>query len=262
MVYVPGNGLIDLSIMPWLECDLQCPHCQYDAGPEHDEHLDRMELIKFLQTVDWADINSIGFYGGEVFLDLNTFGRYVAIVKSAQLNAGIKKTKLKPMWCISNGTFSKSASHFANVITFVHLHNLRVYISTTSYHKEDQHKRIRNLTKASDNFRFKKDDTKSRLLPMGRNYVEDWYCTRRCQRLEIDRLAIKPNGDVLYQKCDGIYPVVGNISGNHVSWTGLKYLINTQFNCPMLHKDIDLGEPSWIKYAEKRLDQQEQSLLM
>lgn len=257
---IEGEGSVDLSIMPWLECDLRCPHCQYDAGPElnHNNrggHLSQQELFKFLRTVNWSDINSIGFYGGEMFLDLPLFSRYVSITKQAQLDAGIKKTKLKPMWVISNGTFSKALSHFGNVVSFIHLTGLKVFISTTPHHKAHQHPRIRGLAKSSDNFKFKKDDTKSRLLPMGRNYHENWYCSRRCQRLEAtERIAIKPNGDVIYQKCDGIYPVLGSIAGNHVSYAMIKLYMKNYIKCPMLDEGVDLGEPSWVMYAEKRLE--------
>jgi hypothetical protein len=250
---VPGDGLIDLSIMPTLWCDLECPHCQYNAGPKHKgKTLYWREIHKFLFTVDWNDINSIGFYGGEVFLDMGHFAMYIDLVKDAQLQFGIKKHKFKPMWVISNGTFSTAQSHFSNVVAFVHMHNLRVFISTTPHHKEHQHPRIKNLAKISDNFSFKKDDTKSRLLPMGRNATEDWYCTRRCQRQEeTERLAIMPNGDIIYQKCDGVYPVLGSIRGNHVSYQTAKYYMKNYLKCPMLSEDADLGGPSWIKHAEK-----------
>ena len=255
MVHIPGDGLIDLSIMPWLQCDLECPHCMYDAGPEnYTSWMSTRMLGEFLRTVNWNDINSVGFYGGEMFLDLKGFSQYIKKVVSAQEYAGIKPRKMKPMWCISNGTFSQSNSLFSNVIRFAHIHKLRVYISTTPYQKAHQHPRITSAVSNTSNFRFKKDDTKGRLLPMGRNYVEDWYCTRRCMRLERDRLAIKPNGDVIYQKCDGIYPTIASIKGNNVSWNTLGLMMRNQFNCPMLDKNIDLGEPSWVDCAARRLE--------
>lgn len=249
---IEGEGQFDLSIMPWLTCNLKCPHCQYDASPRQEGYLNRRELYTYLRTVDWSDINSIGFYGGEVFLDLEEFAFYIDLVIRAQLEKGIKKHKLKPMWCITNGTFSNGQAKMSNIVTFAHLHGLKVYISTTPYHKQHQGHRIAKLPKLSDNFSFKKDDTKSRLLPMGRNATEDWYCTRRCQRIEAtERLAIKPNGDVIYQKCDGVYPVLASIRGNHVNWMMTKYYLNNYLKCPMLAEDADLGGPSWVKHAEK-----------
>ena len=249
---IPGDGLIDLSIMPWLKCDLECPHCQYSAGPDNGGVLHPGELYKFLHSVDWNDINSIGFYGGEMFLDIRGFGQYIEIVTKSQEHKGIKKHKFKPMWVISNGTFSTAQSHLSNVVTFVHMHKLKVFNSTTPYHKEHQHPRIKHLTKISDNFSFKKDDTQSRLLPMGRNATEDWYCTRRCQRQEAtERLAVTPSGDVIYQKCNGVYPVIASIRGNHVNWITVKYYLKNYFKCPMLAEDADLGGPSWVKHAER-----------
>jgi len=249
---IPGNGPIDLSIIPWLTCDLECPHCQYDAGPNKKGDLHWGELFKFLHRVDWNDINSVGFYGGEMFLDLNKFGKYIEAITRSQEHKGIKKHKYKPMWVISNGTFSTAQSHFSNVVAFVHMHNLKVFLSTTPHHKKYQDPRLQHLVKISDNFSFKKDDTRSRLLPMGRNATEDWYCTRRCQRQEAtERLAIMPDGDIIYQKCDGVYPVLGSIRGNHVTWTMAKYYMKNYLKCPMLSEDADLGGPSWVKHAEK-----------
>ncbi len=264
MVYVPGDGTVDLSIMPWLECDLECPHCQYSAGPDKEERLYQPMLARFLRTIDWDIINSIGFYGGEVFMNPGLFSSYIELVTRVQKYHGIKKAKLKPMWCISNGTFTKATSTHYNTVVFAHKHNLTVHVSTTPYHKEHQDEgRARSLIAGSQAFRFKRDDTKKRLLPMGRNYTSDWYCTRRCQRLERLRLAIKPNGDVIYQKCDGIYPVVANIGNERMTWQNVMYLLKSQFKCPQLEKDIDyfdLGEPSWNKVAKRRLDLQDLSL--
>ncbi len=264
MVYVPGDGTVDLSIMPWLECDLECPHCQYSAGPNKEGKLNQKVLRRFLRTVDWNAINSIGLYGGEVFLNPQQFSYYINIIKNVQLESGTKKTKLKPMWCISNGTFTRATSTHYNTVVFAHKHNLTVHISTTPYHKEYQdERRARSLITGSQAFCFKKDDTKKRLLPMGRNYTSDWYCTRRCQRLERLRLAIKPNGDVIYQKCDGVYPVVANIGNDRMTWQNVMYLLKSQFKCPQLEKDVDyfdLGEPSWNRVAKRRLDPLEQSL--
>ncbi len=265
MVHIPGDGTVDLSIMPWLECDLECPHCQYSAGPNKEGKLKPVVLARFLATVDWDTINSIGFYGGEVFLNPDRFSAYIKLVERAQEFCGIKPRKFKPMWAISNGTFTKATSTHYNTVVFVHRHNLTVHISTTPHHKKYQNeKRARSLIDGSRAFRFKKDDTKKRLLPMGRNYTPDWYCTRRCQRLERLRLAIKPNGDVIYQKCDGIYPVIANITGKNMTWPKVMYMLKSQFKCPQLDKGIDyfdLGEPSWKTTAKRRLDPPEQSLL-
>ena len=265
MVHIPGDGTVDLSIMPWLECDLQCPHCQYDAGPDQEGTLSPAALARFLGTTNWNAVNSVGFYGGEVFLRPQMFSKYITIVKKAQKHCGVKPRKMKPLWAISNGSFTRSNSRHYNTVVFAHLHGLKVHISTTPYHKKYQHAgRARSLITGSKAFRFKKDDTKKRLLPMGRSAVDDWYCTRRCQRLERLRIAIKPNGDVIYQKCDGVYPVIGNIMPRNMTWHKIMYMLKTQFKCPQLDKDVDyfdLGEPSWKTTAKMRLDLLEQSPL-
>ncbi|GAF76804.1 unnamed protein product, partial [marine sediment metagenome] len=51
-----------------------------------------------------------------------------------------------------------------------------------------------------------------KLLPMGRNATEEWNCTRRCLRdKKPKRFAVMPNGNIIFQTCDGVYPIVGNI---------------------------------------------------
>lgn len=167
------------------------------------------------------------------------------------------------MWMITNGTWSTSDVKFHQMIDFAYQHNLEVFISTTPYHKKHQDvDKLKILVSSSKHFKFKKDDTKSRLLPMGRSYDADWYCTRRCERIEAtERLAIKPNMDVIYQKCDGIYPTVANISPNTVTWHGLKYMLAHQLDnsCPVLHpmKQRDIGDPSWRTRIQTRFSPEE-----
>lgn len=251
---IPGTGIYDLSIVASLYCNLTCPHCQYSAGPDKTEWLDETVLDLFLKTLDWSEINSVGFYGGEISTNLEIWKGYIQAVDLSQLEYWNEDKRRynrfkKPMWCVTNGSWSEKEYSFYQMIDFVRRHDLTVYISTTPWHRAHQdYRRLKLLTNTSDRFKFKKDDTKSRLLPMGRNYSEDWYCTRRCLREEAtDRLAIMPNADIIYQKCDGIYPTVINVSSQVVTWTYVKYSLYHQTRCPMMTKDI--GEPSWVVKA-------------
>ena len=45
---------------------------------------------------------------------------------------------------------------------------------------------------------------------MGRNYNSEWSCTQKCKRWNKPRrYALVPNGEIIYQSCDGVYPKVG-----------------------------------------------------
>jgi len=184
MVQVVGQGKVDLSFMVSLQCNLQCPHCQYDAGPGHNEDIDIARLKDFMMSArfDWDSFNSFGFYGGEPSLDLDKWGLYILMVDQIQKYEvyGSRRYKRwrKPMWMITNGTWSTSDVKFHQMIDFAYQHNLEVFISTTPYHKKHQDvDKLKILVSSSKHFKFKKDDTKSRLLPMGRSYDADWYCT-------------------------------------------------------------------------------------
>jgi hypothetical protein len=270
MVQVIGEGKIDLSFMVSLECNLECPHCQYSARPNYPgDDLDITRLKDFMKGAipAWDNFNSFGFYGGEPSLDLDKWGMYILLIDDIQkyevYGTRRYKNNRKPMWMITNGTWSTSDTEFHRIVDFAFKHDLQVFISTTPYHQEHQDvRKLKVLVRNSKHFRFKKDDTKSRLLPMGRNYDDDWSCTRRCERIEeTERLAIKPNGDVIYQKCDGIYPVVANISPNTVTWYSVKYMLAHQLdnNCPVLHPitQRDIGDPSWRNKLEARFNPEE-----
>lgn len=244
MVYIPGDGQIDFSIIGSLKCNLKCSFCMYDAGPQNGKELDDNMLVDFLETVDWSTVNSVGFYGGEISINTELWGHYIDAVNDA-IKRGMNRRKWKGhKWCITNGSWSERHPSFYSFINFANGHDLRVYISTTEEHKDHQDlNKIKLLVASGDRFKFKKDDLKGKLLPMGRNKKELWTCSKRCLRLERHRIAILPNGDVIYQKCDGVYPVIANIMGEQITWTKVMYMLNNQFRCPYL--DEDMGAISW-----------------
>lgn len=244
MVHIPGDGKVDLSIIGSLHCNLRCSFCMYDAGPSNGRELDRNILNAFLRTVDWDTINSVGFYGGEISTNLKVWG---SCISKVDLHAPKKWNGHK--WCITNGSWSKHHPDFYSFINFANNKDLRVFISTTEEHRAHQDpEKLRILVESSDRFKFKKDDLKSKLLPMGRNKQELWTCSKRCLRLERHRMAILPNGDVIYQKCDGIYPVIANITSEEITWAKITYMLNNQFRCSYLNEDM--GAISWEMRAE------------
>lgn len=156
-----GNikGKIDLSIISSYKCNLTCWFCMYDAGPEKNEWLDLGKLKEFLLTVDWRKINSIGFYGGEVSQWLDKLQEYIDLIPDA-----VSK------FCITNGSWSRDFILTGKFIDFVLDNKLWVKISNTDEHRKYQNvKLLKLLEKSSKGYILVKerDDTKSRLNPMG-----------------------------------------------------------------------------------------------
>ncbi len=195
-----NNHLIDFSIMPTLKCNLSCSFCQYNCGPNQSKALNLWKTINFVRTINFNKINSIGFYGGEISIEKILYSYFIGLIPS-----GIEK------FCITNGTWSDNYIKAATFVRFVKQYNLKTFISSTPEHKKFQNKDIIDrLVKRNDLFSIKDDDTKDRMLPMGRNFKEDWTCTKKCMNWnKPHRYALMPDGNIIFQSCDGIYPYVG-----------------------------------------------------
>ena len=198
MVHIPGDGKVDLSIIGSLHCNLNCSFCMYNAGPNNNKKLDDQALSDFLETVDWDMVNSVGFYGGEISTNSKLWGDYIDRVDHA-IKRGMGRRKWKGhKWCITNGTWSERHPSFYSFIVLANDKDLQVFISTTEEHKDRQDRnKLKLLVASSDRFKFKKDDLKSKLLPMGMNKQELWTCSKRCLRLERHRMAIMHSCDII-----------------------------------------------------------------
>lgn len=205
MVKIVGTtgGLVDLSFIPSLRCNLHCPHCMYDAGPNKFQVINIRKLEEFTDTIDWDKINSCGFYGGEPSIEKPLYTEVMGLIP---INIKI--------WIITNGSWSRNEMSYYNFVDWAYKHSLQVFISSTPYHKQYQNvKAIEHLVKNTDWIEIKADDTKESLLPMGRNYKEGWTCSKKCKRSSTPlRYAVMPSGEIIYQNCDGIYPTVGHYS--------------------------------------------------
>lgn len=214
--------MIDLSIIATYKCNLSCWFCMYSAGPEHEKFLDLEKLKGFFKTINWNQINSIGFYGGEISYVIPRWQLYIDLIPEKILR-----------FCITNGTWSTSKSLTNDFISFVCKNNLWTKISSTKEHKKYQDiKLLMQLEKTTKGlFHIKeRDDTQYRLNPMGRLYKQNWNCTFKCKRHDelmrlsdldsgfsmkdkpYDRYAIEPDGNIIYQNCDGVYPIVSDIT--------------------------------------------------
>lgn len=199
------SDLIDLSIIPSYFCNLKCPFCMYSCSSEYKgEIIDLEKLIKFTFTIDWNKINSIGLYGGEISL-------YIPVCNSI-LNMFPESI---PKFCITNGTWSRSEEKTERFISFCKQRNIKIVVSSTYEHRRFQnHDVIAQLWKNGDII-WKRDDTLDKMNPMGRLWEDNWTCEFKCKNInKPKRFAICPDGNIIFQSCDGCFPVVSDYTKN------------------------------------------------
>lgn len=200
----------DFSIIPSYECNLQCWFCMYECSPYNHKELDYAQTKKFLETVNWLDIASFGFYGGEMSINLPMYQKFIDLIP-----------EWIPKFAITNGAWSKDTFQTVKMFDFIRKNNLRVKVSNTPDHRRYQDIRLLDRLEKHTNGQIyvkANDDTKGRLLSMGRLSHLPVECTKRCNNLsapmngneKVCRMALEPSGDIILQSCDGRYPVVGN----------------------------------------------------
>lgn len=118
-----------------------------------------------------------------------------------------------PRFIITNGTWSKNIVDTTKFMLWVEQHRLEVFVSGT-----DQHVSFQDRTMLEDLaarypkiVHLKKADTQ--ILPMGKLFGAPVKCTAKCMRQDVPtRLAVQPDGSIIYQTCDGVYPVIGSLN--------------------------------------------------
>jgi hypothetical protein len=192
---------VDLSIMPSLKCDLACPFCMYYCGPENTVMLDLEKLRRFLATVDWRKVTNVGFYGGEPSVDVSLYQQFIDLVPA----------KI-PRFTITNGAWSTDPAKTKIFLEFCRRNRLVVFVSGTPYHRGFQDRKVLRRLAGRGLVRLKDADE---MHPMGRLAKKDWTCTRKCLRhRQPVRLAVFPTGHIIFQNCDGVYPVLGDCSSS------------------------------------------------
>jgi len=206
MVMLKGknpNG-IDFSILPTLECNLKCSFCMYDCSSDNKEQIDLEKLEDFLLTIPAGVINAYGLYGGEPSINIPLYKRVVALLPVDAV-----------LFTITNGSWTRHTWQWVDFVHFVVNYSITCFISSTPEHTPFQDTYVlKNILRAYNCFAIKEDDTLKPMLSMGRysGHEDDPYCTVKCVRLNgPERLAVMPNGDIIYQTCDGKFPVVGTI---------------------------------------------------
>lgn len=201
MVEIAKGNLIDFSFVPSLDCNLNCPFCMYDAGHHQTEIMNMNKVTNFVNTVDWSIINSIGLYGGEPSINLPLYQQLIYILPITI-----------PKFIITNGAWSSVEKEFLEFLDFVNRNDLHVIVSGTPYHKQFQNQHVLNLMKDSceGGITLKGDD---KIYPMGRaKSITNNVCTQKCKDYTIPtRMALFPNGNILFQNCDGSYPIIQTI---------------------------------------------------
>jgi len=200
----------DLSIIPSYECNLQCWFCMYECSSTNLKTLNYELTKQFIGTIDWSKIASFGFYGGEVSINIPMYQKFIDLIP-----------KNIPKFIITNGAWSTDTIKTLDMISFIGKNELRTKVSNTA-----EHRRYQDITVLDDLERMsngkiyvkKNDDTKGKLLSMGRLSHIPVECTKKCEDLSIPmngsekvcRMGLEPNGDIILQSCDGRYPVVGS----------------------------------------------------
>lgn len=202
MVAIPGRGvgLYDLSFLYTRRCDLECPFCMYDSSPRVDDALDLPQLERFLRTVDFELVHACGFYGGEPAVALDGFGSIAMLLPDDV-----------PRFVITNGTWSRDEARTIRFLSWVLRHKMAVFVSGTPYHRRHQDRaKLEQIAASYFGVTLKESDEE--LLPMGKlsgGYVD---CSLKCfWAVGPLRLAVMPDGTIIYQTCDGVYPAVGTI---------------------------------------------------
>ena len=191
---------VDFSFMPSLQCDLSCGHCMYNSSPTNLAVLDFDDTKTFVATIDWNYINSCGFYGGELGINIPMYERFMALVP-----------RDVPKFTITDGTWSRTPGRTRKFVEFAERNDLQVFVSTTKYHTPFQNAgRLAEICEEYD--RFTSKDGEEELIPMGRLATKDWSCGFRCMEDRGPvRFALQPGGTIIFQSCDGVYPVVGTV---------------------------------------------------
>jgi hypothetical protein len=191
-----GRHLYDISFIVSFRCDLACTFCMYSSGPDVAGELDPALAQRFIDTIDLDCVNAFGLYGGEpaLFIPQNT--------------AILRMLPEKPRFVISNGTWSQSVERTQEFMDWADEWGLRVFVSSTAQHRRAQDRAVLLALVAAGRIVLKPAEPS--FIPMGRLARPDAQCTRLCDHDDKPtRIALQPDGTVMFQNCDGDYPAIG-----------------------------------------------------
>lgn len=202
----------DISFMYSKHCDLACTFCMYASSPDVHDALDLSQLKWWLKTLRYHRVNSFGFYGGEPWLFMREYDWIIQMLPQAYNGPDYRLIPAIPLFVITNGTWSKNPVTTLEFLDWAGNHNMKVFVSGTDQHVRFQDRKVLEMVARAhpDWIVLKKPDTT--ILPMGNLLGKPVSCTVRCQEKKRPaRIAIQPDGTIIFQSCDGVYPVVGTI---------------------------------------------------
>jgi len=176
----------------------------YDASPDAKEILTGEQVRKFFEGQDTSVIRSFGLYGGEISEDLEG---YQDIIDN--LPEGFHR------WTITNGGWSADGRARKFLDWCIKNRVGPVIVSGTPWHQLHQDRPYLEKIQALYSpdiipIRLKGDDI---IHSMGRADDLPNTCTMKCKTpIDAWRLAIKPDGDIMFQWCNGDYPIIANVS--------------------------------------------------
>src|ERR1035441_6533709 len=124
----------DLSFMYTKRCDIECPFCMYNSGPDVHDSMDLIALERWLSTVNPNLIARFGVYGGEPGVDLRGFG---ACIEMADRIIG-----KRPHFVITNGTWSTDSDRLGIFLRWCLEHELFIVVSGTPFHRRHQNRTV------------------------------------------------------------------------------------------------------------------------
>lgn len=196
--------MYDLSFMYTKRCDLRCSFCMYNSGPEVTENIDLEKLREWLDTVYFGLIASFGVYGGEVSVAL---GGYRSIMDM------VSERATRPHFCITNGAWSTSIEKTREFLNFCGDYRMFIVISGTPEHRKFQNREVIEMLKAEQPDAIRLKPPEENFHAMGRLINLKRPCTQKCLSWnKALRIAVQPDGSIIFQNCDGNYPKVGNIA--------------------------------------------------
>jgi hypothetical protein len=177
----------------------------YSSGPELTETIDLYALGAWLETVDPNKIASFGIYGGEPSIETRGFGRCLILARKA--------IGPKPCFVITNGSWSTDPKKTEDFLFFCGQHHLHVVISGTPEHRKFQDRPALEQVVSTQPDAFRLKPLEENFHAMGRLEGKmKFSCSTKCMSWKrAVRIAVQPDGTIIYQNCDGVYPVVGNL---------------------------------------------------
>ena len=198
-------NMYDLSFIYSLKCNIDCSFCMYDCGPDRTDFIEIVLLREWLATVDMNKIASFGVYGGEPSILLDGYSECMDLVSHLD----------KPHFVITNGSWSKDIEQCGKSLKFCGKYKMQIIVSGTPEHRRHQDRQILEALNKEFPDAFRLKPLEENYHAMGRMEGKmPFSCTGKCMWWDkAIRIGVFPDGSVLFQSCDGKYPLpVGDIT--------------------------------------------------